>query len=70
LTAQVLVTGGSGFLGRHVIALLVERGYDVVALARSTDAARAVEASGATAIAAEAARSSRRVIAISWFPEF
>lgn len=53
MTARVLVTGGSGFLGGHVIALLVERGYDVVALARSAAAADAVEAAGATAIAGD-----------------
>jgi len=26
---RVLVTGASGFIGRHVLAPLVERGYDV-----------------------------------------
>lgn len=53
MSARVLVTGGSGFLGGHVIAQLVERGYDVVALARSAAAADAVEAAGATAIAGD-----------------
>lgn len=43
------VTGGSGFVGRHLIAALVARGDQVVALARSDAAAAAVEACGAIA---------------------
>ena len=31
---RVLVTGGTGFLGRHSLPLLVERGFDVHAVAR------------------------------------
>jgi nucleoside-diphosphate-sugar epimerase len=31
---RVLVTGASGFIGRHVVPLLAERGWDVVATAR------------------------------------
>lgn len=33
-SGTVLVTGGSGFLGSHCLAPLVERGYDVVAICR------------------------------------
>ena len=44
------VTGGSGFLGGHVIPLLVARGHDVSALARSRTAAARVERLGATAV--------------------
>ncbi len=33
----VLVTGGSGFVGRHCLAGLVERGYDVHATSRTPD---------------------------------
>lgn len=47
---KVLVTGGSGFLGRYVIARLVDGGHEVVALARSADAAARVGAFGATAV--------------------
>lgn len=47
---KVLVTGGSGFLGRYVIERLVDRGHEVVALARSADAAARVDALGASAI--------------------
>jgi uncharacterized protein YbjT (DUF2867 family) len=44
---RLLVTGGSGFLGRHVLAEAARRGHSCVALARSPAAARAVAARGA-----------------------
>ena len=44
---RVFVTGGSGFVGRNLIAALVARGDEVVALARSDSAAKAVAALGA-----------------------
>lgn len=50
---RVLVTGGSGFLGGHVLPLLAARGEQVVALARSATAAAAVEALGATPLAGD-----------------
>lgn len=43
------VTGGSGFLGKRLIAALVARGVRVTAMARSDAAAAAVTAVGATA---------------------
>jgi nucleoside-diphosphate-sugar epimerase len=43
------VTGGSGFLGRNLIAWLRERGVAVRALARSNASAEAVRAAGAEA---------------------
>jgi nucleoside-diphosphate-sugar epimerase len=45
---RVFVTGGSGFVGRNLIAALVARGDQVVALARSDGAAATVAALGAT----------------------
>lgn len=47
---RVLVTGGSGFVGRNLIEALITRGDEVMALARSDEAAAAVEGSGATAV--------------------
>lgn len=47
---RAFVTGGSGFLGRFVISVLVARGYEVNALARSDDAAAKVTALGATPV--------------------
>jgi nucleoside-diphosphate-sugar epimerase len=44
---RAFVTGGSGFLGRALIAALRERGRAVSALARSDKAAEAVRAAGA-----------------------
>ena len=50
---RVLVTGGSGFLGSHVLPLLVADGHDVAALARSAAAAEKVTAAGAQAVAGD-----------------
>ena len=50
MTRRVLVTGGSGFLGGHVVPLLVSRGEQVVALARSATAASQVAGLGADAV--------------------
>ena len=35
---RILVTGASGFIGRHVVNAAVERGYEVAALVRNRDA--------------------------------
>lgn len=47
---RVFVLGGSGFLGRHVIPSLINRGDDVVALARTPQAADKVARLGAEPI--------------------
>ncbi|MGW8376823.1 NAD-dependent epimerase/dehydratase family protein [Streptomyces sp. ODS28] len=44
---KVFVTGGSGFLGGHLLAALAEAGHTATALARSGTAERAVAARGA-----------------------
>lgn len=47
---RVFVTGGSGRIGRHLIAALIERGDQVLALARSAEARQKVEEAGAEAL--------------------
>ena len=47
--ARVFVTGGSGFIGGALTALLLSRGDEVVALARSDEAAATVAGRGAEA---------------------
>jgi nucleoside-diphosphate-sugar epimerase len=49
-TMQVLITGGSGYLGRATIRALQRHGHQAVALARSDDADRCVTALGATVV--------------------
>ena len=47
---RVFVTGGSGFVGGALLGRLVERGDEVVALARSDEAERALSARGARTV--------------------
>jgi nucleoside-diphosphate-sugar epimerase len=47
---QVLLTGGTGFIGSAVLAELVSSGHSVTALVRSDSSARAVSDAGATAL--------------------
>ena len=47
---HVFVTGGSGFLGQHLLRRLAEDGHRVRALARSTTARQRVTAAGATPV--------------------
>jgi len=50
------VTGGSGLVGSALVPLLVERGYHVLALARSRTAAGKVEGAGAEPVFGDLAR--------------
>lgn len=50
---KVFVTGGSGFVGGHVIEALVAEGHEVVAMARSEKSAGVVRGFGATAVLAD-----------------
>lgn len=50
---RLLITGGSGFLGRRVVPIAVDRGHDVVALVRSDRAAHIVNAFGAGVVHAD-----------------
>ncbi|NRB48466.1 MAG: NAD(P)-dependent oxidoreductase [Saprospiraceae bacterium] len=47
---RIFVTGGSGFVGQNVIPVLIDEGYEVLALARSLGAKKKVEALGAIAV--------------------
>jgi len=49
--ARVFVTGGTGVIGRALVARLVERGDDVVALARSAGAESALREAGCCEVA-------------------
>jgi dihydroflavonol-4-reductase len=48
---RALVTGATGFVGSHLAAALLERGDDVVCLARRPDAAAPLAALGARIVA-------------------
>lgn len=43
---QILVTGGDGFVGRHICAELAERGHDVTSLSRDPDRSVLPEGAG------------------------
>lgn len=47
---KVFVTGGSGFVGRHMIKMLCDRGDEVISLARSERSAEQVTQLGAKAV--------------------
>jgi len=50
---RILVTGGSGFLGRRFVRLCLEEGLDVVGLARSNTAAEKLSQLGAEVVQAD-----------------
>jgi len=50
---KILVTGGAGFLGRHLIPNLVEGGHQVLALTRSASSHEAVRVLGALPVAGD-----------------
>lgn len=52
---KVFVTGGSGFIGGHLIEALVRAGREVSALARSSKSAETVRRYGATPVSADLA---------------
>jgi len=57
---RVFLTGGSGFVGQHLIQSLRAQGHTVLALARSTASARTVADAGAEPVSGDLADLSRR----------
>ena len=47
---KAFVTGGSGFIGQHVVKKLLERKYEVAALARSPESTAVLQALGCTVV--------------------
>jgi nucleoside-diphosphate-sugar epimerase len=47
---KAFVTGGTGFIGRHLVSQLVDKGYEVRALARSEEGAAFLESLGAVPV--------------------
>jgi dihydroflavonol-4-reductase len=47
---KAFVTGGTGFVGRHVVRRLIERGYDVTCLVRRPETAADLQKLGATLV--------------------
>lgn len=47
---KAFVTGGAGFVGSHVVRKLINKNYEVVALARSADSAARLERMGAEVV--------------------
>ncbi|WP_029057522.1 NAD-dependent epimerase/dehydratase family protein [Stappia stellulata] len=50
---QIFLTGGTGTIGRAVLALLLSRGHGVKALARSADSGARLRAAGAQAVSGD-----------------
>ncbi len=59
---KVLVTGGTGFIGRHLITTLVEHGWPTVALIRSADRAVGLPSGPITAVGMDEEPEVARVI--------
>lgn len=58
---KCFVTGGSGFIGSHLITKLNEEGFDVLAMARSPESANTIKNLGATPISVDMKNTDRLV---------
>tara|TARA_R110002126_G_scaffold265852_6_gene408991 strand:- start:881 stop:1696 length:816 start_codon:yes stop_codon:yes gene_type:complete len=43
MTKKIVVTGASGFIGRHVVPLLLTRDYDIMVMGRNSDSFKAFD---------------------------
>lgn len=63
---KVFVTGGSGFVGQHLLKRLVDEGHGVSALARTDRAAELVVRAGADAVRGDLADLTEGTDALAW----
>src|SRR5262245_52884277 len=64
IAMRVFVAGGTGVVGKYLMPLLVKDGHEVVALARTTQKAKAVERVGAKVAYADALNEEELIAAI------
>ena len=62
---RVFVTGGTGFIGGHVVRMLRERGDEVLALVRSPEKAQGLAAAGAELVEGDVSDRSRLAAAMA-----
>ncbi len=63
---KAFVTGGSGFVGRHIVRKLLQRGYEVSVLARSAQSAEILAAAGADVVPGDVTNSESMREAMQW----
>jgi nucleoside-diphosphate-sugar epimerase len=66
---RIAVTGGSGFIGRRVVALLAERGHEVIVVGRQPDADVRVDLLSSDAPKRVAAIGASHVLHLAWTTE-
>jgi len=62
MAKKIFFTGGSGFVGQNIIPVLIENGYEVLAIARSPESAEKVKQVGAQAVRDDLAQLSQNTV--------